>query len=46
MKKEDVTIKGITYTVHATTHEGVKKGIAQLKRDLKKMDINDEREEK
>lgn len=37
MHSKEVIINGITYTVSSTTPEGVKKGIAKLKRDLKKM---------
>ena len=37
MKKQDVKIKGITYTVHATTEQGVQDGIKQLKRSIKRM---------
>lgn len=37
MKKQDVIIKGITYTVHATTEEGLKQGIKQLRKSIKRM---------
>ena len=36
MKSKEVTIDGITYTVKATTEAGLKKGISQLKRSLKR----------
>ena len=37
MKKTDVQIKGITYTVHATTDAGLRDGIKQLQRSIKRM---------
>lgn len=45
MKSKEVTIDGITYTVKATTDAGLKRGISQLKRSLKKSKENDERGE-
>jgi hypothetical protein len=42
MHSKEVIINGITYTVSSTTPEGVKRGIAKLKRDLKKMFEQDE----
>lgn len=44
MKKKDVKIKGITYTVHATTDAGVERGIKQLKRDIKRMMDNEKKD--
>lgn len=35
MIKKQVTIKGITYTVSASTEKGVEDGIRMLKRSLK-----------
>ena len=35
MRKKEVTIKGITYTVRATTEKGVEDAIRMLKRSLK-----------
>ena len=37
MKKKDIEIKGITYTVRATTDAGLKDGIKQLKASIKRM---------
>lgn len=44
MKKTDVQLYGITYTVHATTDKGLRDGIRQLKRSLKRM-MDDETKE-
>ena len=35
MRSREVTIKGITYTVRATTEQGVEDAIRALKRSLK-----------
>ena len=45
MKSKEVTIDGITYTVRATTEAGLKRGVSQLKRSLKKQKDTDERGE-
>tara|TARA_R110000772_G_scaffold245957_1_gene359558 strand:- start:4514 stop:4678 length:165 start_codon:yes stop_codon:yes gene_type:complete len=37
MKKTDVQIKGITYTVHSTTDAGLRDAIRQLRRSIKRM---------
>ena len=37
MKKTDVQIKGITYTVRATTDKGLRDGIRQLKKSINRM---------
>ena len=37
MKKTDVNLYGITYTVHATTDKGLRDGIRELKKSLKRM---------
>ena len=37
MKKTDVQINGITYTVRSTTDEGLRDAIKQLKRSIKRM---------
>jgi len=37
MKKTDVNIKGITYTVRATTDAGLREGIKQLRASIKRM---------
>ena len=46
MKKETIVIKGITYTVSATTGQGLKDAIKMLKKALKsKKDDNETNEE-
>jgi len=45
MKKTDVQIHGITYTVHATTDAGLRDGIKQLKKSIKKMMDDETKEE-
>ena len=42
MQKREITIKGITYTVRATTEQGVEDAIRMLKKSLKQ---NKEEEE-
>lgn len=37
MKKTDVQLYGITYTVRATTDKGLRDGIRQLKQDIERM---------
>ena len=37
MKKTDVQIKGITYTVRSTTDAGLRDAIKQLKASIKRM---------
>ena len=37
MKKTDVNLYGITYTVHATTDKGLRDGIRELKKSIKRM---------
>ena len=37
MKKTDVNLYGITYTVRATTDKGLRDGIRQLKKSIKRM---------
>lgn len=44
MKKTDVQIKGITYTVRSTTDEGLRDAIRQLKRSIERM-MDDEKKE-
>ena len=48
MRSREVTIKGITYTVRATTEQGVEDAIRALKRTLKpkKQDEDDAIQEK
>lgn len=45
MKKTDVQLYGITYTVRATTDKGLRDGIRQLKKDIKRMMEEDNKEE-
>ena len=47
MKKTDVKLYGITYTVRATTDAGLRDGIKQLKRSIERMmgDNNEHKEE-
>lgn len=45
MKKTDVTLYGITYTVRATTDAGLRDGIRQLKKSIKTMMDQDKKEE-
>ena len=45
MKKTDVQLYGITYTVRATTDKGLRDGIRQLKKDIKRMMEQDEKNE-
>ena len=45
MKKTDVQLYGITYTVRATTDKGLRDGIKQLKRSLKRMMEDDKKED-
>ena len=45
MKKTDVQLYGITYTVRATTDKGLRDGIRQLKKDIKRMMDQDEKNE-
>lgn len=45
MKKTDVNIKGITYTVRATTDAGLREGIKQLKKSIKRMMDEENKEE-
>lgn len=45
MKKTDVSLYGITYTVSATTDKGLRDGIRQLKASLKRMMDEDKKEE-
>ena len=42
MKKKDFTVDGITYTVHATTEDGIKKGIKMVKAAVKRLKKEDE----
>lgn len=37
MKKTDVSINGITYTVRSTTDQGLREAIKQLKKSIKRM---------
>lgn len=46
MKKTDVQLYGITYTVHATTDKGLRDGIRQLKRSIERMMEEDKKEDK
>lgn len=45
MKKTDVNLYGITYTVHATTDKGLRDGIRELKKSLKRMMDEENKEE-
>lgn len=45
MKKTDVNLYGITYTVHATTDAGLRDGIRQLKKSIKRMMDEDKKED-
>ena len=45
MKKTDVQIDGITYTVRATTDRGLRDGIRQLQQSLKRMKGDENKEE-
>lgn len=45
MKKTDVQLYGITYTVRATTDKGLRDGIRQLKQSLKRMYGDEENKE-
>ena len=45
MKKTDVQLYGITYTVRATTDAGLREGIRQLKKSIERMMGDDKKEE-
>ena len=45
MKKTDVQINGITYTVRSTTDAGLRDAIKQLKRSIKRMMDDENKEE-
>lgn len=45
MKKTDVQLYGITYTVRATTDAGLREGIKQLKKSIERMMGEDESKE-
>ncbi len=45
MKKTDVELYGITYTVRATTDKGLREGIKQLKKSIKRMMDAENKEE-
>lgn len=45
MKKTDVNIKGTTYTVRATTDAQLREGIKQLKKSIKRMMDEENKEE-
>ena len=46
MKIKEVKIDGITYTVRATTNEGLKRAIKDFKKAVKKSRNNDDDEPK
>ena len=45
MKKTDVQIKGITYTVRSTTDAGLRDAIKQLKASIKRMTEDENKDE-
>ena len=45
MKKQEVTIKGITYTVRSTTEEGLAKAVKDLKKAVKRMTEDKKKDE-
>jgi len=46
MKIKEVKVDGITYTVRATTNEGLKKAIKDFKKAIKKSSTQDDNEPK